>query len=125
MNVLPNRSITIGQKVRVYVNLHQQGKFSIVDMKTGLVCAYSEDCLLQDAVFFVSESGQSKVRSSQHKMVHAWVRGVFVGADIPHPDHLKRKVRYDPYTLDGFTDSTGEIITYSTEAYCSNKKIYI
>lgn len=124
MERFKNRKLEVGQKVRVYVNLHKQGMFSIVDMKTGLVCCYAKKCLLKDATFYVSESGKEKVRKTKQKLVHAWVRGIFQGADLDLDD-FETEFQYNPYYHEGFTNSDGHIITEAPIAYMSNKKVYV
>jgi hypothetical protein len=125
LELVPGRTIEVGQKVRVYVNLHKQGRFSIVDMKTGLVCGYTSSCLLKDAIFHVSESGRQKVIDTKTKMVHAWVRGIFLGSDLEQPERTQKEVRYNPYLNEGFVNREGSIITTSELAYFTNKKVFI
>lgn len=125
MEVVKGRSIEIGQRVRVYVNLHKQGRFSIVDMKSGLVCCYVSNCLLENAIFHVSETGKDQVRKTKRKLVHAWVRGTYLGGDINRPQRLTKEIQYNPYYHDGFTDTKGHIIKEAAQAYFENKKVFI
>jgi hypothetical protein len=125
LELVPGRTIEVGQKVRVYVNLHKQGRFSIVDMKSGLVCAYTSNCLLKDAIFHVSPSGRQKVIDTKTKMVHAWVRGIYMGSDLKQPEITKEEVRYNPYLNEGFIDQKGIMVTNSNYAYFTNKKVFI
>ncbi|MED4068615.1 hypothetical protein [Priestia megaterium] len=124
MEIFKDRKLEVDQKVRVYVNLHKQGMFSIVDMKTGLVCCYARTCLIKDATFYVSESGREKVRKTKQKLVHAWVRGIFQGADL-EPQEYNTEYQYNPYFHEGFTNSDGYIITEAPFAYMSNKKVFV
>lgn len=124
VEVFKDRKLEVGQKVRVYVNLHKQGMFSIVDMKTGLVCCYAKTCLIKDATFYVSESGREKVRKTKQKLVHAWVRGIFQEADLELHEY-DTECQYNPYYHDGFTNNDGYIITEAPFAYMSNKKVYV
>ncbi|MGE7305689.1 hypothetical protein ACQKJG_17865 [Priestia megaterium] len=124
MEMLHDRTLEIGQKVRVYVNLHKQGRFSIVDTRSGLVCGYASSCLLEDAHFYVSPSGREKVRKTKHKMVHAWVRGIFKGADL-EGEGFTEAVSYNPYKNETFIDSEGEDVHYAEQAYFTNKKVYL
>lgn len=125
MEMLHGRTIEPGQRVRVYVNLHKQGRFSVVDMKTGLVCGYTSSCLLKDAIFHVSESGRQKVIDTKTKMVHAWVRGTYVGSELERPETTKTEVKYNPYANKGFVDSDGTIIESADLAYFKDKKVFI
>lgn len=123
--MLQGRTIKPGMKVRVYVNLHKQGRFSVVDMKTGLVCGYTSSCLLKDAIFHVSESGRQKVLETKHKMVHAWVRGIYMGSELERPENTTKEVSYNPYTQERFMDAEGNIIETAEHAFFSNKKVYV
>lgn len=125
MELVPGRTIEVGQKVRVYVNLHKQGRFSIVDMKSGLVCAYTSNCLLKNAIFHVSQTGRQKVIDTKTKMVHAWVRGIYMGSDLEQPETTRKEVRYNPYLNEGFVDSEGNIINGAELAYFTNKKVFV
>lgn len=124
MDFLYGRSIEVGDLVRAYVNLHQKGKFSIVNVKTGLVVGYATSVLLQDAIFHVSEIGRQQVIEQRRKKVHAWVKGIFLGSDF-QPQGMDWEVNYNPYTTKGFTDPHGNIITYAKFAYLANKRVYI
>jgi hypothetical protein len=125
VDFLYGRTIEKGDLVRVYVNLHQQGRFSVVNVKTGLVCGYATSLLLQDAVFHVSESGRLQVIETRCKKVHAWVKGVFLEDDIRRPSELTEEVKYNPYLHKGFTDTNGTIVTYANQAFLSDKQVYI
>lgn len=124
MESLHGRSIKPGQKIKAYVNLHQQGRFSIVDVKTGLVCGYVENCLIEDAVFYVSDTGRERVRSSGRKLVHAWVRGIYVDSNI-HFNGCTEPVEYNPYYHEQFTDKHGFAVYGAPLALLKDKKIYI
>lgn len=125
IEIVKGRQLQIGQKVRVYVNLHKQGRFSIVDMKTGLVCAYATNCLLTDVTFYCSDTGREAVRREKCKRVHAWVRGNLAAIETEHPAGHKEKVIYNPYVHDGFTDRTGELVETADSAFLSEKQIFL
>jgi hypothetical protein len=125
LEMIHGRTIEPGQKVRVYVNLHKQGRFSIVDMKTGLVCGYASNCLLKDAIFHVSQSGRQKVIDTKAKLVHAWVRGIYLGSDLERPEQITSEVNYNPYVNNGFVNSESDVITNADLAYFTNKKVFI
>lgn len=125
MEFIPGRTLEKGQKVRVYVNLHKGGRFSIVDAKSGLVCGYTENCLLSEATFFVSQSGRKKVMEQQKKFVHAWVKGIYEDDSIEQPLLINAPVVYNPYKHESFCDQKGNPVYNSTLAYLSNKKVFI
>lgn len=124
MESFQGRTVKPGQKVRVYVNLHKQGMFSIVNMQTGLVCGYAKNCLVSQAVFFTSEKGREQVRRTRQKLVHAWVRGIFEGADLEQ-DEYEEAYEYNPYYHEGFTNADGRIIQDAAFAFLSDKKVFI
>lgn len=125
MDLIPGRAIHPGQYVKVYVNLNKQGRFSIVDMKTGLVCAYVTNCTLTDAQYYVSASGRRKVNETKRKMVHAWVRGYLQEVETDHPDDFHEPVTYNPYLNEAFVNSDNHIIDHAPEVFMANKKTYI
>lgn len=126
MELVKGRTVEAGQKVKVYVNLNQQGRFSLVDAKSGLVVAYAETVHLADGKFHVGESGRKKILESKRKRVHAWVTGILLGVDIEQPNHLDREVYYNPYTHEKFTDTqNAEVVNHAQEIYFVNKKCYI
>ncbi|MDK7480933.1 hypothetical protein ACS2BX_26035 [Bacillus cereus group sp. BceL300] len=126
LEIVKDRSLVQGQKVKVYVNLNQQGRFSIVDAKSGLVVAYAENVLISQAKFHVGESGRQKILVTQRKRVHAWVTGYFEAADLVCPDQLTNEIYYNPYTHEKFNSTAnGEIISQADSVYFVNKRCYI
>lgn len=90
------RSVFIGQKVRVYRNLHKKGVvYSVADAKTGLVLGYAEDVLLRAPAFKVSEYGRQRVLETGRKNVHAFVYGWFEGT-VQARVAMQDKVAYNP-----------------------------
>ena len=124
MESFQDRSIQVGKKIRAYVNLHKQGWFSIVDMETGLVCGYAQSCLIKDAVFYVSDKGRERVRKSGRKLVHAWVRGIYMGSDI-EKEECSNALQYNPYYHKGFTDQNGHVVEFAELALLKDKKVYV
>ncbi|HDV4621012.1 TPA: hypothetical protein RIO42_005850 [Bacillus anthracis] len=126
MELVKDRTLTEKQKVKVYVNLNQQGRFSIVDCKSGLVVAYAENVTITNAKFHVGESGRQKILASNRKRVHAWVTGFFVAADTVQPSDLKTEVYYNPYTHEKFTTTENNtVIDNANTVYFINKRCYI
>ena len=107
-----------GQKVRVYRNLHKQGVvYSIQDPRTGLVLGYSEEILLRNVTFKVSEYGRARVLATKKKNVHAFVEGTLRGfnvADLSFSDFIQmEKVGYDPYNYTTFVHKETETPVHS------------
>lgn len=127
MERFKNRRLEKGQKVKVYVNLHRKGWFSIVDMESQLVVAHAPSVLLDDAErFFVSDKGREAVRQNRQKGVHAWVVGKFEAASIPHPASLRQRVTYNPYHYESFvTAEDKQPVQAAEKAFLTNKEVYI
>jgi len=87
------------KKVRVYRNLHKK----CVSVKQGgIVRCHSENVVLKDCKFIVSEAGQRRVRNEKKKNVHAFIEGYVVGASKANEllDFGWETVYYNPYTTD-------------------------
>lgn len=107
------RSVHEGQKVRVYRNLHKQGiVYSVQDPRTGLVLGYSEEILLSNVTFKVSEYGRARVLRTKKKNVHAFVEGTLRGfqiADLSFSEFMQmEKVAYNPYKYTTFVHKETE-----------------
>lgn len=70
------RTITPGQLVAVYRNLHHGG-WSIKDTPHGLVLGHADRVSLQYASFRVYPSGHARAQREGRRNVHAFVLGVF------------------------------------------------
>lgn len=119
-----------GRVVEVYYNTHR-GRLSVRDAKTKKVFAHSLLVALKDVTFTVQPAGRDKVRRTNRKNVHAWVRGTVMpywealGYDswddwlcaYPRTRHHGPRVTYNPYKYDSFVVSeTKEPIN---KAYCA------
>ncbi|KJE27041.1 hypothetical protein LG52_36 [Geobacillus kaustophilus] len=115
--------IKIGQRVKVYKNLHKKC-YSIVDAKTGRVVAYADEVLLRDATFKVSEKGRQRVLREKRKNVHAYVVGTFA---LTYPvETLFKKVTYNPYKAGYFYNvETGEPVESSKIVWLSPEGVKI
>jgi hypothetical protein len=82
------RSVSLGQRVRVYRNLHRNGEFSIMDAKTGLVLVHGPVVLLANVRYHVNKGGRLRVLRDNKKYVHAWVEGDFVRAGGPTEEEM-------------------------------------
>lgn len=115
------REAEIGQRVRVYRNLHND-MFSIQSPKTNLVIGYSKSIELSDARYVVRKKGQEKVRKEKRKNVHAYVEGTLLSFE-PKESDLKAGY-YNPYKTDTFVTENGEPLYGSEISVCENGKIF-
>lgn len=118
------RTITAGQKVKVYYNLHKH-LFSIKDYKSGLVLGYAETVELTDATFKVSEVGRKRVLREKKKNVHAYVVGSLKSAgNDPAAGKDHRLATYNPYKYNSFVDKeTEKPLKEAKEVKCFNKQL--
>lgn len=125
MNLNKNRTLEQGQKVKVYLNLHMMGRFSIQDHKTGLVVGYADSVILKNVQFRISKSGQARARKERRRNVHAVAVGIYVAADQERPEELSRKGYYNPFQVDTFVnEETREPLHSADFLYCHNKRVY-
>lgn len=125
MDLVKDRKLEVGQKVKVYLNLHMKGRFSIQDHKTGLVVAYASSVILRSVEFKVSPSGQRRAREEQRRNVHAVAIGIFEAADTDRPMEADQTGYYNPFLVDTFVDEQTKQPIHETElAYCANKRVY-
>lgn len=93
----------------IYWNSHRK-MFSV--RHKGRVVKHAHSVNAFDAVFVVQPAGQSKVRATGQKNIHAFVRcrGVeYLEPGAPPLMFRKHRVRYDPYVNDSFViAATGE-----------------
>jgi len=101
-----------GEKVRVYMNLHQTKRkgtpvYSVKSARTGLVLCHPDYVCLKDVTFKVSEAGRHRVLREKQKNVHAFVCG-----SVGHVSNATKRLKsitYNPYRLGYFHDKvTGE-----------------
>ena len=90
--------IKVGQKVKVYFNLHKK-LWSVQDAKSRLVIAHLDEVSLRDVEFKVSEAGRQRVLKEQRKNVHAFAVGTL---DETSQEGLKHRVSYNPYRFGHF-----------------------
>lgn len=99
----------IGQKVRIYRNLHN-GLMSVQAKVNGrwLVIGHTADIALRDVSFRVSQAGRERVLREGRKNVHAYIIGsVFLPENILNPND---PIRYNPRQANYFTNAGGEPI---------------
>lgn len=110
--VRQNRSLQSNSKVRVYRNLHRDC-YSI--QQHGLVVAHTQELLLHEPRFIISEAGRKRVRNEGRKNVHAYIEGMItpINTYYMHEDYTWRYMTYDPYIHSTFVDSiTQEALGY-------------
>jgi len=115
----------IGQRVKVYYNLHKH-TFSVT--KNNLVVLYADYVKLQNVEFRVRETGKEKVRIEKSKNVHAFVIGDLIDYceypcdEIP-VEPTAEIVTYNPYKHDSFVFKSDESpIFNANEVYLINSK---
>lgn len=123
LHLYMNRDLKIGEKVKVYYNLHTH-LFSIVSLEgeyKGKVVAHGNGIWLEDAKFTVNRKGQFKVRVTRVKGVHAFIVGIFKGTiDLT----LKRYAYYNPFITDYFIDyTTRETLRDASQVILRDKRI--
>lgn len=105
-----------GKRVDVYKNI-QDECISIMSRESGTdeygsVIGHTDFALLTDVDFVVQNCGQQKVRDTEQKNVHAFVRGEMVATGLDAEMEWNMMVRlfendivnvtYDPYETDHF-----------------------
>lgn len=102
-----NRTLDMESRVEIYRNLHggETKKYSI--RQNGLVVGHTNQIIIFDVEFKVSKSGQTKVRQTKIKNVHAFVSGIVckrggMGTTAADKRGLPAKITYDPYKDDSF-----------------------
>jgi hypothetical protein len=89
-------------KVRVYFNLHKQ-KLSVQQKVNGVwkVVRHTNQIVLENVRFIVSEKGRQRVIKNTRKNVHAWIEG----EEIDWSNYLNKqfkKATYNPYVSGSF-----------------------
>ena len=124
MIAVKERSITPGQLVEVYYNLHKH-VFSIRDKKTKLVLAHTERVHLKNVTFKVSQKGREKTVETKQKRVHAFVVGEFMGTEHIVETNPLKNAYYNPYRTETFIDTdTKKPLTNVAYAVCDKKRVY-
>ncbi len=132
----------IGQKVRVFYNLHLN-TFSVQtkDKTSGtwVVRHYADYVKLGNVEFIISKSGQKRVRKECAKNVHAFVHGELLDL-ITYPDdfifHLdaskRAEIYYNPYLTDDWmripppqTDAPKMVPLRVCSGTAKEKEIYV
>lgn len=125
MELKENQSLVEGQRVKIYLNPHKMGRFSIEDCQTGIVVAYADSILLKDAQFIVDKQKQEQAKIEGSRNIHAFVIGSYVVTDQERPKELSRQGYYNPFHVDTFVnEETREPLHSADLLYCHNKRVY-
>jgi len=117
-----------GRKVFVYYNLHKH-LWSVRCEKTKRVILHTNNILLKDTIYKVSEAGRQRVLREKRKNVHAGVKGIIVNYDvIPMISSSlmdSDAITYNPYKYDSFVYKDSEKrIDRSRLTYMDNRKVW-
>lgn len=121
-----NRTLEVGQAVKVYFNLHTH-LFSVQDLRSGKVVAHGNNIILKNPTFKVSEAGRQRVLREQRKNVHAYVIGTYAGAnEIQQLEQdFMQQAYYNPYKLSTFVEKETQQPLHSAElAVMMDKQVY-
>jgi hypothetical protein len=123
--VREGKSLQINERVEVYYNLHKGG-FSIKALQgehKGTVVAYSGIVNLSDCEYRVNENALNTILATKRKKVYAVVRGAFKGANKQDTASLE-KLSINPYANPFFTDTKGQRVHESKQAYFTGKGVW-
>jgi hypothetical protein len=125
INLLNDRTLSLGQQIETYRNLNKGELFSIKDKKTGLVVAHADRYRVENVTCKVREGGRQRAINEGRRNVHAFLTCIYSGEcemDIAQMSELY----YNPFTLDSFINKdTGEKVEYVDLAYFQDGKCYI
>lgn len=118
-----DRMLQIGQRVRVYRNLHKKC-FSIQDHQTGLVIGYAPLITLECVLFRVQASGRKRVLRENRKHVHAYAVGILRSFQ---QEVQQNKVTYQPYLRGEFYQVVNGVAVYKAgkASFSSDGYVYI
>ncbi len=106
----------VGVLVFVYYNLTKKC-FSVKSIETNRVISHTNEIVLRDCQFKVSEKGRQRVLREQCKNVHAGVRGIVCDKDVFYdsPYYMTYGVTYNPYEKGYFVVRLTQRIIQSCE----------
>jgi hypothetical protein len=98
------RTIDTDKPIRVYRNLHRQGKWYSIK-QDGKVVAHSKAMCIRDCTFIVSKAGKERAIRTKQRDVHAFIEGFYetsgMGTSADRND-LPANIKYDPFNHLGF-----------------------
>ena len=119
------RVVAPGTRVFVYYNLYKQ-MFSIKALDgehMGKVVLHATVVCLDDCLFYVSPTGQARVRKEKRKNVHAGVVGSLLFEDT---NMQGTEVIYNPYKNDTFIYSEDQRpIKQAKQARLIDKRVFV
>ena len=92
------REVNVARPVKVYRNLHAktaEHKYSV--SQDGLVVGHTNQLMLENCRFHVSDSGRTKVRRTGCKIVHAFIIGRVSMRGERGMGRLPAHISYNPY----------------------------
>ncbi|MEH7116003.1 hypothetical protein V7128_01090 [Neobacillus vireti] len=119
-------SLNKGERIEVYYNLHKH-TFSIKSLDNrnsnkNKVVAYSDNILLDNVTFHISEKILQNILNKKVKQVYATVRGYLVDTDIHNITDMKQGY-INPYITKYFIDQlTGVKLIKADKVYFYNKQ---
>lgn len=87
--------------VFVYFNLIRKC-FSVRDVVTGRVLDHKDSLIIRYATFKVGKGGRERVLRTNHKNVHAGVKGFLMPYEEPKGDTVQ--ITYNPYKHETFVE---------------------
>lgn len=107
-------------------NLHQEGVVWSVRHK-GLTLMHTPHVILKNCTFPVWKGGQTQVRKTGHKTVHAFVKGELL-VDPCEISKVYKKLKsskntayYNPFKVDTFVDSNNQEVSKAEYVLLSGK----
>lgn len=115
------------QPVEVYRNTNRKGvTYSI--RQGGYVVAHATELHLLNAEFIVNKYGNTKVRTTGKKNVHAWVRGELVKKGLVQSENsnLQARVLYNPKYNETFvTKKNKKPIQYAPAVILNSEGVFV
>ena len=126
MEPISKSTLTNGQSVKLYFNLHKKC-LSVKDKRSGLIVAHLENVLIVNAKFKVSKKGRQRVIREKRKNVHAFIEGeIRLNTDLCMESIKDMGVAYyNPYVTETFIDIETKAPLFNSDmVYCRGKTIY-
>ena len=114
------------EQIRVYRNLAKNTFSYQKKTKNGWrVAGWSDEIVLNNATFRVSEAGRARVIREKRKNVHAYITGdpIYVHGltkKTPHLKNFKTKLYYNPYKTKTFMNTLTNKTIHSADSVMVN-----
>ncbi len=114
-------------KVFVYYNLHRKcwSVKALQGPSKGRVVAHTNNIVLSDCEFKVSESGRQRVLRDKKKNVHAGVVGFWTQLATLPKVSVSKTAHYNPYKYSTFVDKDGKPLRKSKLVLMKDGKVYL